>query len=157
MKRMTDIKRADREIIVTRIFNAPRERVFEAWTDPEHIGEWWGPNGFTTKTDSIDVRPGGEWRYVMYGPNGMAFPNRMIYDEVVKPERLVYRHDTGIENDPDRFHVTVTFEAQDGKTKLTMYSLFPSAAQLDKVVREFHALEGAEQHVGRLAAYLGEV
>ena len=66
---MIESNTADREIIVTRLFDAPRERVFEAWTGAEHIGEWWGPDGWTIKTHSMDVKPGGEWRYVMYGPN----------------------------------------------------------------------------------------
>lgn len=153
---MSESNTAGREIVITRVFNAPRERVFDAWRDAAYIGEWWGPDGFTTKTDSMDVRPGGEWRYVMYGPNGSVFPNRMIFDEVVEFERLVYRHDSGEDNDPNQFHVTVTFEAQGNKTKFTMRSVFPTAAQRDFVVREFHAIEGGNQTLGRLARYLGE-
>jgi len=61
---------ADREITATRIFNAPRELVFDLWTTPEHLGQWWGPRGFTTTTHAMDMRPGGEWRFVMHGPDG---------------------------------------------------------------------------------------
>jgi len=144
---------ADREIIITRIINAQRELVFRAWTDPEHIGEWWGQTGFTTTIHSMDVRPGGEWRFIMHGPNGMDFPNLVVYIEIVKPEKLVYMH--GDETEPDQFHVTVTFEkVENKKTRLTMYSLFKTAAARDLVVREYGAIEGGNQTVDRLEEYL---
>ena len=82
---------ADREIVLSRDFAAPREMVFRAWTDPEQVGQWWGPQGFTTTTSEIDVRPGGRWIFVRHGPDGTDFLNRIDFIDVVAPERLVYQ------------------------------------------------------------------
>lgn len=71
---------ADREIVITRVFDAPREQVFDAWTDSEHVSQWWGPNGFTTTTHEMDVRPGGVWRFIMHGPDGVDYKNRIVYN-----------------------------------------------------------------------------
>jgi uncharacterized protein YndB with AHSA1/START domain len=143
---------ADRELVYTRIINAPRALVFQAWTHPNHVANWWGPNGFTITTESMNVRVGGEWRFMMHGPNGMNFPNRITYTEITVPERLCFRH--GDYDNPDRFQVTVTFEEADGKTRLTMRQLFPTNADKEKVVREFGAVEGANQHLDHLEQYV---
>src|ERR1700722_8445011 len=100
-----------REIVTTRLINAPRELVFEVWTKPEHIAKWWGPDGFTNTIKEMEVKPGGVWRFIMHGPNGMDFPTKIVYSEVVKPERLAYRVGAHDENDPNFFDVVVTFEA----------------------------------------------
>lgn len=143
---------ADREIVQQRVFEAPREMVFDAFTRLEHIGHWWGPNGFTTTTDEMDVRPGGVWRFTMHGPDGTDYPNKIVYHEVVRPERLAYAHGDG--DGPAWFEVTVTFEEQDGKTTLTMRSVFPSAEIRDALVKKANAIEGGRQTLARLAAYL---
>ncbi|MBI5283566.1 MAG: SRPBCC domain-containing protein [Chloroflexi bacterium] len=143
---------ADRSIIITRVFDAPRALVFRAWTDPDQVVQWWGPDGFTTTTHEIDVRPGGVWRFIMHGPDGVDYENKIVYLEIVEPERLVYVH--GDEGDPDQFRTTVTFTERNGSTALTMEALFPSAADRDKHVEEFGAIEGGNQHLGRLAEYL---
>ena len=143
-----------REIVISRLFDAPRERVFEAWTDPAHRDAWWGPDGFTTTTQEVAIRPGGSWRYVMHGPNGVDYPNLQTFEEIVRPERIVYAHGTGIPGEAPKFHVTVTFEDQGGKTLLTMRSLFPTAEARDFVIREVKAIEGGNQTLARLAAYL---
>lgn len=146
---------ANREIAITRIFNAPRELVYEVWTDPQHIDKWWGPNGFTNDTRQMDVRPGGMWRFLMKGPEGMQFPSRIVYTEVVKPERLVFEHGSDTDNDPDRFHVTVTFTAvSDRQTQVHMSMLFPTAAQRDMVVEKYGAIEGNRQTMDRLEEHL---
>ncbi len=77
-----------RTIVTTRVFDAPRDLVFEAWTNPKHLVQWWGPDGFTTTTRAIDVRPARVWRFVMHGPDGVDYENRIVYEEIVKPERL---------------------------------------------------------------------
>ncbi|HYW06217.1 MAG TPA: SRPBCC family protein [Longimicrobium sp.] len=143
---------AAREIEQSRVFAAPRELVFTAFTDPHHIAQWWGPNGFTNTVHSMDVRPGGSFRFVMHGPDGKDWPNLIVYTEVVRPERLVYSHGSGEENDPNGFHVTVTFDEEDGGTKVTMTSLFASA-EARAAVAGF-AIEGGKQTLARLAAYL---
>ncbi len=146
---------ADRELVYTRIYDAPRALVFAVWTDPKHIGQWWGPEGFTTTTHKMDVRPGGEWLFVMHGPDGTDYDNKIVYSEVVKPARLVYMH--GEPGDPDHFEATITFEQLGAaKTKLTMRSVFRSAAFKEKVVREFGAIEGANQTLNRLGRHLAD-
>lgn len=150
---MTEIETTDTSLTVRRTLDASRERVFEAWTDPEQADQWWGPNGFTTTTDEMDVRPGGTWRFVMVGPEGHEYPNRVVYDEVAEPERLVYTH--GSPDDPEIFRMTVTFdEREDGTTELTMRQQYESAAALEESIEEFGAAEGAKQNVDHLADYL---
>jgi uncharacterized protein YndB with AHSA1/START domain len=147
----------EREIVITRIFNAPRKLVFEAWTDPKHTAQWWGPNGFTNTIQEMDVRPGGVWRFIMHGPDGIDYPNKIVYKEVVKPELLVYSHGGDEENDPGQFQVTVTFDNQGNKTELTMRSLFVSKEERDKVVREYGAIEGGNQTLNRLGEHLAKM
>lgn len=145
-----------REIIMTRLLNAPRELVFDVWTDPEHKTHWWGPNGFTITTRHMELKKGGAWIFTMHGPDGTDWPNKITYLEIVKPERLVYKH-TGGDEDPEEhnFEVTVTFEVQDGnKTLLTMRSLFSSEEYVKKVVEQYGAIEGGKQTLARLAAFL---
>ncbi len=143
----------NRELTLTRVFAAPRELVWQAWTDATQIDQWWGPDGFRNETLAMDVRPGGMWRYIMHGPDGVDYPNRIIYREVVEPERLVYSHDSDIDDDPAAFHVTVTFMAEGDKTQLTMRSRFATAAQYAKVVA-FGAVAGGKQTLARLDTYL---
>jgi uncharacterized protein YndB with AHSA1/START domain len=142
------------ELVFDRVYDAPRELVFRAWTEVEHLAKWWGPNGFTTTTHEIDVRPGGVWRYIMHGPDGTDYPNRIAYREVVAPERLVYFHSGDDDLDDTHFDVTVTFEEQDGKTKLTMRMTFGTLAERNQVVEQFGAIEGAKQTMARLAEHL---
>lgn len=149
-----DTERDPQSIIATRIFDAPRELVFAAFTDAKHLAQWWGPTGFTTTTHAIDVRPGGIWRFVMHGPDGRDYQNRITYEEIVKPERLVYRHGGGENVEPVRFKVTVTFEDFGGKTRLTMWMQFPSAAERDRVIAEYGADTGLVQTLGRLEQYV---
>ena len=145
---------AEREVIIARTLNAPRELVFEAWTKPEHIIHWYGPNGFTLTIHEMEVHPNGVWRFIMHGPDGTDYPNKIVFEEVVKPERLVYTHGTGVEDDFADFHVIVTFDDNNGKTDLTMRSIFPTKESRDKVVREYGAIEGGNQTVNRLEEYL---
>jgi uncharacterized protein YndB with AHSA1/START domain len=89
---------SDREIVITREFNAPRELVWEAMTNPKHVVNWWGPRGFSTTIEEMDVRPGGVWKHVMRGLDGINYPNKSIFKEIVKPERIVYQHGGKREN-----------------------------------------------------------
>ena len=144
---------ADREIVLSRLLDAPRELVFSVWTDPRHVAQWWGPNGFTNTVTEMDVRPGGTWRLMMHGPDGTDYPNKIVYLEVVKPERLVYQHGSD-DSMEDAFHVTVTFETQGRRTLVTLRTLFQSAAARDFVIKEHGAIEGGQQTLARLSAYL---
>src|SRR5262249_53904057 len=127
----------DREIAITREFHAPRELVFEAFTDSRHLAHWWGPRGFRTTTSDMDVRQGGAWRFVMHGPDGRDYANEIIYVEVASPQRLVYTQsgDAGTVS----FHVTVVFEAVGAGTRLSWRATFPSAKARDFVVAPYGA------------------
>ena len=143
----------DREIVAIRVFDAPRELVFKMWTDPNHLARWWGPNGFTTTTHAMDVKPGGVWRFVMHGPDGTDYQNKITYTEVAAPSRLAYRHgDAGDkELEPVSFQVTVTFdETGDGKTRMHMVMVFPSAAVKRSTIERYGADKGLVETLGRL-------
>src|SRR6267378_4035150 len=148
---------AARELVITRVIDAPRELVYEAWTDPKHLAQWWGPTGFSTTTRSFDFRPGGVWRFVMHGPDGRDYQNRITWDEIARPERLTYHHGGDEDIEPVQFRTVVTFEAVGGKTRLTLRAVFPSAEERDRVVRDYGAEQGAQQTVGRLAEYVAQM
>ena len=146
---------SSRQLTATRVYDAPRERVFEAWTQREHIEQWWGPRGFTTTTKSMDVRPGGQWRFVMHGPDGRDYPNRITFTEVLPPQRLAYQHDGEGDHQSVNFEVTVTFtDLGHERTRLDMVMLFPSADAKDFTVREYGADEGLTQTLQRLREHL---
>ena len=150
-----DLDTDPREIIGMRMFDAPRELVFAAFTDPKHLAQWWGPNGFTTTTHSFDFRPGGVWRFVMHGPDGRDYQNRITYDEIIPPERIVYRHGGGEDVEPVQFTQTLTFEdAGNGKTRLTWHGTFPSAEERARVIKDYGADKGLAQTMARLAAFV---
>lgn len=142
------------ELVSVRILNAPRELVFKTWTEAEHLAQWWGPNGFTLTTKEMNATPGGIWRFTFHGPDGTDYLNLVQYEEVAAPERLVYRHGGEGAHADIQFHVTVTFEEQEGKTKLTMRMVFATAAELERVVKASGAIEGNKQTMNKLAAYL---
>lgn len=150
---------ADREMVITRVFDAPRELVWQAMTDPRHVVQWWGPLGFTTTIQEMDVRPGGLWTHVMHGPDGTDYPNYSIFQEIIYPERIVYAHGGGRHGGTQAdFIATWTFDAiEDKKTRLTMRALFPSAEARNKIVEEYGALEGGKQTLERLSQHLPEM
>ncbi len=143
-----------REITSTRIINAPRELVYEVWTTPEHVIQWWGPEGFTNTFEEMEVKPGGVWRFIMHGPDGRDYPNKITFTEVVKNEKLAYEHTGDMDNDPTRFSVTVIFEAVGKMTQLTMRMVFVTAEQREKVVKEYGALEGQKQTLNKLEEFV---
>lgn len=147
---------ADREIVATRVFDAPRELIFQMWTDPHHVVQWWGPRGFTNTIYEMDVRPGGVWRLVMHGPDGVDYPNKIVYSEVVRPKRLVYTHGSGDDSEQGQFLVTVDFEELGNKTRLSVKALFKSAAERDEAVEKHGAVEGLNQTLERLAEHLAK-
>lgn len=148
-----------REVVITRVFDAPREMVWEAWTDAEQIVKWWGPHGFTLTIDAMDVRPGGVWKSTMYGPDGTEYLNDCVFTEVVRPERIVYTLIPGRKRDrtaqePDRVQASWLFEAQGRKTKVTLRMLFPSAEARDCFAREYKVVEGGNETLDRLQDHL---
>lgn len=149
----TDSSTTDREIVLTRELDAPRELVWRAYTEPAHVANWFGPNGFTIDVQEMDVRVGGRWRFMMHGPDGRDYPNRVTYQELVQPERLVFLHGEDVDDDPGAFHVTITFDDLGGRTRVTQRMLFATAAQ-KKGVEQFGAVELGNQTLAKLAAYL---
>jgi uncharacterized protein YndB with AHSA1/START domain len=122
---------AERELVITRIFDAPRRLVFEMWTAPEHLARWWGPHGSTTISAGMDVRPGGAWSRLMRTPDGRVIRKHGVYREIVAPERLVltYVTDDLAGNPGTETLVTVTFADLGGKTRLTLHqAVFESVA-----------------------------
>ncbi len=120
------------ELVITRTFDAPRALVWLAWTDPEHVKQWWGPQGFHNETCKADLRVGGNFRLEMRAPDGNVYPCVGTFREIVEPERIVYEgeategHPCGA-GIPPRATVTVRFAEQDGKTHLTLHTRFASA------------------------------
>jgi uncharacterized protein YndB with AHSA1/START domain len=149
-----DLEQDPRSIIGTRVFDAPRALVFSVWTDPKHLAQWWGPYGFTTTTSSFDMRPGGVWRFVMHGPDGRDYQNRITFEEIVQPERIVYRHGGADDVEPVRFTTTVTFQDLGSKTRITMRLDFPTAAERDRVNRDYGADQGLAQTLMRLEQHI---
>ncbi len=142
---------AERELVVTRVFDAPRRLVFKAWTEPEHLARWWGPQGFALISCDIDVRPGGAWCRSMRAPDGSEIRKHGVYREIVAPERLVFTYvsDDAEGNSGPETLVTVTFADLDGKTRLTLrQTLFESV-----VARDAHQV-GWTSCLERFAEYL---
>jgi len=156
-KNSIDLDRDPLSIIGTRVFDAPRDLVFAAFTDPKHLAQWWGPDGFTTTTQSFEFRKGGVWRFVMHGPDGRDYQNRITFDEIVAPARIVYRHGGGGDVEPVQFTQTLTFEdLGNGRTRLVWHGTFPSAAERARVIKEYGADKGLAQTMARLAAFVAE-
>ncbi len=145
---------AGREMVIVRTIDAPRELVFAAFCDPRHLARWWGPRGFTTTTYSMEMKVGGVWRYVMHGPDGQDYHNRVDYEEIITPERIAFVH-SGEEEAESMCHRTVvTFEADGNATKVTLIGLFKSIDERDRAVKEFGVLEGGKQTLARLEEFM---
>jgi uncharacterized protein YndB with AHSA1/START domain len=155
-KSNTSENASDREIVITRVVHAPRELVWQAWTDPKHVVHWWGPRGFTTTIKKMDFRVGGVWEHVMHGPDGTDYPNKSVFKEIVPLERITYSHGGGRENGRGAtFIATWTFETVEGnRTRLTGRMVFPDKDARDRVVRDYGAVEGGRQTLERAAEYL---
>jgi uncharacterized protein YndB with AHSA1/START domain len=144
-------KTADRELTVSRLLNAPKELVWELWTNSEHIKHWWGPNGFTNTIYKMDVKNGGEWDFTMHGPDGTDYRNTHVFAELVKYEKIVLDHVTS-----PKYRMTVTFTPQGNKTLLNITSQFESAEQLEQLIKLVKADEGLKQNVDKLEQYISK-
>ncbi len=145
-------KNKPNEIQISRIYDAPVRAVWDAWTDPEQVGKWWGPRGFSLTTHSKDLKPGGHWNYTMHGPDGVDYPNQTKYLEVEKEKKLVYDHGAS-EDRPPLFRVTVLFSEDHGRTRMemTMSLATPEAADETK---KFIKKAGGNATWDRLSEYL---
>ncbi len=145
---------SDREVVIEREFDYPRELVFKAWSDSNHLEKWWGPTDFTTTKLEFDFKVGGRWRHVMHGPDGTDFPNRLIYIKIEEPELIIYSNGWDRDGEDPMFHGMITFEDLGGRTRLTMRMVFPTAEGRNMVVEKFGAIEGGHQTLARLAELL---
>ncbi len=129
----------DREIVISRRIDAPRELVFEAFTEARHLAHWWGPEGFTTTTEAFEFRVGGEWVFAMRGPDGTDYSEWIVW------------------TDPDAFESVITFDQDGGATMLEMRTVFPTREQRDEAVHKYHAVEAGGQTLAHLAGYVIDV
>src|SRR6478672_3275949 len=118
---------ADREIVISRVISAPRGLVFEAFTEVRHLSRWWGPEGFTTTTRAFEFRVGGEWEFVMHGPDGTDYQEWISWTEIAPPDRIAMR------------------------------TVFPTKQLRDQAVEKYHAIEGGQQTLSNLATYVAEI
>jgi len=149
---------AARTIVTTRVFDAPRSLVFKAFSDPDRLAKWWGPKGFTNTFSQFELKPGGQWNFVMHGPDGKNYDNHSIFDEVVEPERIVFRH---LDKD-HAFQMTIIFGEEEqnhfgeaGKTRVTWHMCFDSAARCADL-RSF-VTDANEQNFDKLQAQIAEM
>src|ERR671921_2319601 len=147
---------ADREIVISRVIHAPRELVFEAFTQVRHLSRWWGPEGFSTTTRSFEFRVGGEWEFVMHGPDGTDYQEWITWREIVPPERIALLHGES-RDDPNAFETTLAFAPHGTATRIVMRTVFPTKQLRDQAVEEYHAIEGGQQTLSNLAAYVAEI
>jgi uncharacterized protein YndB with AHSA1/START domain len=145
-------KSKSNELHLTRVYDAPAGAVWDAWTDPEQVAQWWGPRGFTLTTHSKDLRPGGHWHYTMHGPDGTDYINKTIYHEVETHKKLVYDHGGNDERKP-LFRVTVLFSETGGKTRMDMTMALPTPEAAEEA-RKFIKKASGDSTWDRLAEYL---
>ena len=147
---------ADREIVISRVIDAPRELVFEAFTEVRHLSQWWGPEGFSTTTRSFEFRVGSEWDFVMHEPDGTDYPEWITWTEIVAPERIALLHGES-RGDPNAFESVLTFAPDGAATRVEMRTVFPTKELRDAAVEKYHAIEGGRQTLSKLAAYVAEI
>jgi uncharacterized protein YndB with AHSA1/START domain len=147
---------ADREIVIWRLIDAPRELVFEAFTEVRHLSQWWGPEGFTTTTRAFEFRVGGEWVFAMHGPDGTDYQDWISWTEIVPPERIALLHGER-RGDPNAFSSVITFAPEGDATRIEMRTVFPTKEMRDELVEKYHVIEGGQQTLSKLAAYVTEI
>lgn len=164
---------SDREMQITRVVDAPRELLWKIWTEPDHLKEWWGPNGFSNTIHKFDLVQGGEWLLTMHGPDGTDYPNHIRFVEIIRPERLIYDHGrpdaipgsggSGASvprdqpEDGGAFRTFVHFSEEGGKTRITMKGVFKTVEYRQLVIDKYGALEGQKQHIARMEAYIAKL
>ena len=155
LEAMPELQEDERTVVISRVFQAPRKLVYEAFADPKQVVEWWGPDGFSTTVLEMDLRPGGKWRLVMHGPDGTDYPNEMTITAVVPMERIEIDLVGGKEGATlVRMHKTITWADEDGGTRLTLKNVFESRELRDENVRTYKSVEGGRQLLVRLAKHL---
>src|SRR4029450_12007595 len=147
---------ADREIVISRVIAALGDMVFEAFPEVRHLSRWWGPEGFTTTTRSFEFRVGGAWDFVMHGPDRTDYQEWISWTEIAPPERIALLHGES-RGDPNAFESVLTFEPDGVATRIEMRTGFPTQEPRDEAVEKYHAIEGGQQTLSKLAAYVTEI
>jgi uncharacterized protein YndB with AHSA1/START domain len=148
-----DAALSDRELMVSRLIEGPRDVVFEAFTEVQHLSRWWGPEGFTTTTRAFEFSEGGVWEFTMHGPDGSDYPNWIQWMEIRPPEVIGLLHGEG-PDDPEQFSSTFFFEERTDGTRVILRSEFKTKALRDRAAEEYGAIEGANQTLDSLAIYV---
>lgn len=141
----------ERELVLQREIPFARALVWKALTDPEHVNQWWGPDGFRCERATMDFRVGGAWTFDMVGPDGTRYPNHSIFKEITPLSRLVFDHGDGRRM---WFEATITLQDAGKGTLITLRQLYPSREFRDEVVNKYGAIEGGKQHLAKLEAYV---
>ena len=141
-----------RFIRLTKALNAPVEKVWEVWSNTQHIKHWWGPNGFANTITKMDLQPGGEWLLVMHGPDGTDYDNRSVFTEVIPNKKIAYEHLSG-----HHFIATIEFEAQENNTLMHWEMLFPTKEEYHQFVEVYKVGESLQQNIERLAQYVERI
>lgn len=147
-EQQTDHAATNRELHVTKMLPAPIALVWEVWTDPKHIANWWGPDGFTNTIHKMDVTADGEWRLTMHGPDGKNYANKSVFKEIIPLKKIVFGHFN------PNYIATIVFEQAGEETLLEWTMLFETTALFETVVNVFKADEGLKQNVEKLSAYI---
>ncbi|TDQ10118.1 SRPBCC domain-containing protein [Pedobacter metabolipauper] len=144
-------KAENRKIRIASSFKVPIEFMWEVWTNPEHITNWWGPKGFTSAIHKMDFKEGGEWKLTLHGPDGTNFPNRSVFKEIIPFKKIVFEHFN------PHFITTVTFELKGQETQIDWSLLFDTVAMYDTIVKVHKADEGQKENIERLEKYLSKL
>ncbi|RYC51376.1 SRPBCC family protein [Flagellimonas olearia] len=140
-----------RQLSISRTLKAPIALVWEVWTNPEHIAQWWGPDGFTNTIQQMDLREGGEWKLTMHGPDGTNYPNQSIFKEIVPHERIVFEHFN------PHFITTIVFEPNGEETHMSWTAVFDTEEMLQTVIKAHKADEGMKQNIAKLEHYISQL
>ena len=154
---VTTERPSNHEVLFTRIVDAPRELVWLAWTDLQHLHEWYGPDGFTTTTHEFAFVPGGVWRFIMHGPDGTDYHTRVVFREIIAPSRLVFDNEWSLPGAPLAFTLTLTLVASGAKTDISMRLTFADVEAMKTAVEVYGVLEGGAQTMERLAMHVGTI
>lgn len=148
----------ENKVTYKKYFDVPVDLLFEVWSKPEHLMEWWGPDGFTLTIKSLDFSNGGIWEFIMHGPDGHDYQNKIQFINIHKPKSILYKHIGDGEGDEDvNFQSRIIFEAAGEGTNLIMEQIFSSKQELERVNEKYGAIEGGKQHIGNLAKYLEKI
>ena len=142
----------DRELAISETLNAPVDLVWKAWSSPDHIANWWGPNGFTNTINKMEFKPGGELDFVMHGPDGTDFKNKSLFREIIPLKKIVYEHISG-----PKFIATAEFGSLGEQTQIRWKMLFRTVEEYVQTVKVFKADEGLKQNIVRLDNYLAQM